>query len=223
VTVGAGQTAEEARREHIAEMILRLRQVGITDRRVVSAIEAAPRDLFVPNESRRDAYAERALPIDCGQTISAPVIVGMMTSALDVGERDRVLEIGTGTGYQTAILARLAKQVFTIDRFRTLVAAAESRFRTLRLTNITTLVGDGMKGWPEKGPYDRVIVTAAGETVPEALWKQVRLGGVLVMPVGPADGVQKLMRYERGEDGYTGKALGEVRFVPLIPGKAERL
>ncbi len=211
------------RREHIAGMILRLRRAGITDRRVVAAIEAAPRDLFVPAELRADAYADRALPIDCGQTISQPVIVGAMTAALDVGADDRVLEIGTGTGYQTAILARLARRVYTIERFRTLTAAAESRFRTLRLTNITTLVGDGIKGWPEQAPFDRIIVTASADAVPEALFKQVRLGGVLIMPVGPADGVQKLMRFERGEEGFTQRELAEVRFVPLIPGKAQRL
>ena len=190
---------------------------------MVSAIESVPRDLFVPPESHNDAYAERALPIDCGQTISAPVIVGMMTGALDVGDRDRVLEIGTGTGYQTAILARLARRVYTIDRFRTLVAAAESRFRTLRLSNITTLVGDGIKGWPEQAPFDRIIVTAAADEVPEALLKQLRLGGVLVIPVGPQDGVQKLLRIERTEGGPVERALADVRFVPLIPGKAERL
>ena len=216
-------TPDAERRTHVAEMILRLRRAGITDRRVVTAIESVPRDLFVPAEMRADAYAERALPIDCGQTISAPVIVGHMTAALDVGDDDRVLEIGTGTGYQTAILARLAKRVFTIERFRTLVAAAELRFRTLRLTNITTLIGDGIKGWPEQAPFDRIIVTASDETVPQALLRQVRLGGVLIMPVGPADGVQKLVRFERGEEGFDERVLAEVRFVPLIPGKAQRL
>ena len=216
-------TPDAERRTRIAEMILRLRRVGITDRRIVAAIESAPRDLFVPAELHAVAYADQALPIDCGQTISAPVVVGMMTAALDVGEDDRVLEIGTGTGYQTAILARLARRVYTIERFRTLTAAAESRFRTLRLTNISTLTGDGIKGWPEQAPFDRIIVTAADEAVPEALLRQVRLGGVLVMPLGPADGVQKLMRLERGEDGFTSRELADVRFVPLIPGKAQRL
>ena len=216
-----GSDAE--RRTHVAEMILRLRRAGITDRRVVTAIESVPRDLFVPAEMRADAYAERALPIDCGQTISAPVIVGQMTAALDVGDDHRVLEIGTGTGYQTAILARLAKRIYTIERFRTLTAAAESRFRTLRLTNITTLIGDGIKGWPEQAPFDRIIVTASDEAVPQALLRQVRLGGVLIMPVGPAEGVQKLTRFERGEEGFDERVLADVRFVPLIPGKAQRL
>ncbi len=211
------------RRIRIAELILRLRRAGVTDMRVVSAIESVPREIFVPADTQSEAYAERALPIDCGQTISAPVIVGMMTVALDVGDRDRVLEIGTGTGYQSAVLARLARRVYTMDRFRTLMAAAESRFKSLRLGNITTLVGDGMQGWPEQAPFDRIIVTAAGEEVPPALKKQVRVGGVIVIPVGPADGIQKLLRLERTEDGFTEKTLADVRFVPLIPGKAARL
>jgi len=219
----APDAQNDDKRIRIADLILRLRRVGITDQRVVSAIEAVPRETFVPAESHAEAYAERALPIDCGQTISAPVIVGMMTAALDIGDRDRVLEVGTGTGYQTAILAKLARRVYSIDRFRTLVTAAESRFKTLRLSNITTMVGDGMNGWPEQAPFDRIIVTAAGEAVPEALKKQVRVGGVIVMPVGPLDGVQKLLRLERTETGFDEKVLADVRFVPLIPGKAERL
>ncbi|MEX0698040.1 MAG: protein-L-isoaspartate(D-aspartate) O-methyltransferase [Dongiaceae bacterium] len=211
------------KRVRIADLILRLRRAGVTDQRVVSAIESIPREMFVPAESQAAAYAERALPIDCGQTISAPVIVGMMTQALDVHDRDRVLEIGTGSVYQTAVLAKLARRVYTIDRFRTLVAAAESRFRTLRLANVTTLVGDGMHGWPEQAPFDRIVVTAAGEDVPMALLKQVRVGGVIVAPVGPADGIQKLMRLERTEEGFDQRELADVRFVPLIPGKAARL
>jgi protein-L-isoaspartate(D-aspartate) O-methyltransferase len=213
----------EERRIEIADLILRLRRVGVTDQRIVSAMEASPRDLFVPADSRGQAYSERALPIDCGQTISAPVIVGMMTAALNPGDRDRILEIGTGTGYQTAILSGLARRVYTIDRFRTLVAAAESRFRTLRLPNITTLVGDGMKGWPEQAPFDGIIVTAAGETVPEALVRQLKVGGTLIIPVGPQDGVQKLLKIVRTDTGTEETFLADVRFVPLIPGKAAHL
>jgi len=213
----------EAHRVRIAELILRLRRAGITDQRVVAAIEWVPRALFVPPEGRGQAYVERALAIDCGQTISAPVIVGMMTNALDVAPRDRVLEIGTGSGYQAAVLSRLCRRVYTIERFRTLSEAAEQRFRTLRLDNVTTMVGDGMNGWPEQAPFDRIIVTAAGEAVPEALKEQVKVGGVIVMPVGPADGVQKLTRFERMADGFNEKVLADVRFVPLIPGKAARL
>ncbi len=219
----APTTADEARRVRIADLILRLRRVGVTDQRVVGAMEAVPREMFVPHEWRNDAYVERALPVECGQSISAPVIVGMMTAALGVQPKERVLEVGTGTGYQTAVLAKLAGQVFTVDRFRTLVAAAESRFKTLRLANVTSRVGDGMGGWPEHAPFDRILVTAAGEDVPVALTEQLRIGGVLIMPVGPADAVQKLMRLERTERGFIETPLADVRFVPLIPGTAERL
>jgi protein-L-isoaspartate(D-aspartate) O-methyltransferase len=214
---------EDQKRVEIAELVLRLRRSGITDRRVLGAIEAVPRDLFVPAGRQEESYSERALPIECGQTISAPVIVGLMTAALDVADRDRVLEIGTGSGYQTAVLSKLARRVYTIDRFRTLVMAAESRFETLRLSNVTTLVGDGMKGWPEQAPFDRIIVTAAGDEIPGALLKQVRVGGIIVAPVGPADGVQKLMKMTRTEEGFDETVLADVRFVPLIPGRAAHL
>ena len=217
------EQGEDERRIEIAELLLRLRRTGITDRRVLGAIEAVPRDLFVPAESQQESYSERALPIECGQTISAPVIVGLMTAALDVNDRDRVLEIGTGSGYQTAVLARLARRVYTIDRFRTLVMAAESRFQTLHLSTVTTLVGDGMKGWPEQAPFDKIVVTAAGDEVPEALLKQVRVGGIIVAPVGPADGVQKLVKMTRTEEAFDETVLADVRFVPLIPGKAAHL
>jgi protein-L-isoaspartate(D-aspartate) O-methyltransferase len=213
----------DEKRIRIADLILRLRRAGVTEQKVVAAIESIPREIFVPAESQAQAYAERALAIDCGQTISAPVIVGLMTQALDIGDRERVLEIGTGTGYQTAVLAKLSRRVYTMDRFRTLVTAAESRFKTLRLSNITAIVGDGTHGWPEQAPFDRIIVTAASETVPEALKKQVRVGGVIVMPVGPQDGVQKLMRLERTDTGFNERVLADVRFVPLIPGKAAHL
>ncbi len=222
-TMAADMDEEESRRVRLAELILRLRQAGIMEQRVLAAMEAVPRDLFVPYEGRREAYAERALPIDCGQTISAPVIVGMMTAALELTPRDRVLEIGTGSGYQTAVLARLCRRVHTIDRFRTLVAAAESRFLTLRLDNIATKVGDGTLGWPEAAPFDKIVVTAAAEAVPPALFEQVGPGGMLIAPVGPQDGIQKLRKFVRGEGGFTETDLADVRFVPLIPGTAARL
>lgn len=214
---------EEARRVRLAELILRLRRAGIMEQRVLAAMEAVPRDLFVPPEGQRDAYAERALPIDCGQSISAPVIVGLMTAALDLDPRDRVLEIGTGSGYQSAVLAMLCRRVYTIDRFRTLVAAAESRFKTLRLGNITTMVGDGIKGWPEAAPFDKLIVTGALESVPDALADQLAEGGIIVVPLGPSDGVQKLKRLAKIGGGFDERDLGDVRFVPLIPGTAARL
>jgi len=219
----ADMDEEEARRVRRAELILRLRQAGITEQPVLAAMESVPRDLFVEPDSRRDAYAERALPIDCGQTISAPVIVGMMTAALELTPRDRVLEIGTGSGYQTAVLAKLCRRVHTIDRFRTLVAAAEQRFKTLRVDNITTMVGDGTKGWPDAAPFDKIIVTAAGEELPQALLDQLGPGGILVAPVGPQDGVQKLRKYVRDGEKIVQRDLADVRFVPLIPGTAARL
>src|SRR6185295_1035355 len=126
---------------------------------------------------------------------------GMMTAAINPGDRDRVLEIGTGSGYQTAILSKLVRRVYTMDRFRTLVAAAESRFKTLRLNNVTTLVGDGTHGWPEQAPFDGIVVTAAAETLPETLVRQIRVGGTLVVPVGPHDGIQRLIKIVRTETG----------------------
>lgn len=213
----------EQRRVEIADLLLRLRRIGITDQRILRAIESVPRDIFVPAASKAGAYSERALPIECGQTISAPSIVGIMTAALEVTDRDRVLEIGTGSGYQAAILARLARRVYTIDRFRTLVAAAEQRFQTLGISNVTTRFRDGMTGWSEQAPFDKIIVTAASDSVPEVLLAQVRKGGIVVAPVGPAAGVQRLLKMTRTEDGFDETALADVRFVPLIPGKAAHL
>jgi protein-L-isoaspartate(D-aspartate) O-methyltransferase len=206
----------------IAAMILRLRRQGIADRRILAAIESVPRSLFVP-PGVGDPYGERPLPIDCGQTISAPGIVGRTIAALEVGEGDRVLEIGTGSGYQTAVLSRLARRVYTIDRFRTLVEAALSRFRTLKLTNVVTMVGDGMLGWPEEAPFDRIVVAAAAEEVPSALRNQLGIGGILIMPLGPPEGAQVLKKFVRTESGWEESDLAEVRFVPLIPGKAAKL
>ena len=220
---GAGPEATEADRVAVADFLLRLRQEGITDRRILSAIEAVPRGIFVPHEARDSAYLERALPIECGQTISAPGLVAQMTVALDCHPDHQVLEIGTGSGYQAAILSHLVRHVYTIDRFRTLVELAELRFKTLRIDNITAIVGDGTVGWPANATFDRIIITAATEEVPSALFEQLRTGGVLVAPVGPIEGIQALKRFEKTEEGITETKLSEVRFVPLIPGKAARL
>jgi protein-L-isoaspartate(D-aspartate) O-methyltransferase len=213
----------ERDRTAVADFLLRLRRRRITDPRILAAFEAVPRRLFVPHSARDNAYLDRALPIECGQSISAPELVATMTAALDVPADGQVLEIGTGSGYQAAVLSGLAQRVYTIDRFRTLVELAELRFRTLKLTNITTLVGDGTLGWPANALFDRIIVTAASENVPEALFRQLRPRGILVAPVGPVDGVQKLTRYARDIGGIHESVLADVRFVPLIPGKAERL
>ncbi|MCW5717164.1 MAG: protein-L-isoaspartate(D-aspartate) O-methyltransferase [Bauldia sp.] len=213
----------ERDRTAVADFLLRLRRKRITDPRILAAFEAVPRRLFVPHSARDNAYLERALPIECGQSISAPELVAMMTAALDVAADAQVLEIGTGSGYQAAVLSRLARRVYTIDRFRTLVEFAELRFRTLKLQNITTLVGDGTLGWPANAVFDRIVVTAATEKVPDALFRQLRPRGILVAPVGPVEGVQKLTRYAREDRGIHESVLADVRFVPLIPGKAERL
>lgn len=218
----ADPAQEERDREAVAGFLLRLRRRGITDKRLVSAFEAAPRQLFVPHEARAGAYAERALPIDCGQTISAPDLVAAMTAALDVGPDHLVLEVGTGSGYQAAVLSHLARHVYTIDRFRTLTEAAELRFRTLRIGNITAITGDGTLGWPANAAFDRIIVTAATEKLPPPLLDQLRPGGILIAPVGPPEGIQSLRRIVKEEGGLEESDLGDVRFVPLIPGKAAR-
>lgn len=215
--------ALERDRVAVADFLLRLRRRGITDRALISAMESVPRRLFVPFEARDTAYYERALPIECGQTISAPELVAEMTAALDVHPEHRVLEVGTGSGYQAAILSHLARHVYTIERFRTLVELAELRFRTLRLSNINVIVGDGCAGWPANATFDRVIITAATEEIPKALIDQLKPNGILVAPIGPAEGVQKLMRVVKTESGLEKTALGDVRFVPLIPGKAAHL
>lgn len=207
----------------VADFLLRLRRRGITDRAVLSAIEAVPRRLFVPHEARDTAYLERALPIECGQTVSAPELVASMTLALDVKPEHQVLEIGTGSGYQSAILSHLARKVYSIDRFRTLVETAELRFRSLRLKNVTAIVGDGTLGWPANATFDRIIVTAATDEVPPALFDQLREGGILVAPVGPPEGIQTLKQIRKNEDELAETDLGHVRFVPLIPGKAAAL
>ncbi len=219
----SGRGEAERDRIAVADFLLRLRRQGITDHRILSAFESVPRRLFVPHGARDSAYLERPLPIDCGQTISAPELVALMTVALEVEPTHLVMEVGTGSGYQAAILSRLAKHVYTIDRYRTLVEAAELRLKTLKIDTITTMVGDGTLGWPANATFDRIIVTAATATVPRALFDQLRPNGILLAPVGPVDGVQSLTRYRLGDKGLSESVLAKVRFVPLVPGKAERL
>lgn len=213
----------EADRIAVAGLLLRLRRFDLTDRRVMAAIEGAPRGLFVPPHARRDAYAERPLPIDCGQTMTSPEVVARVVNDLAVGPDDRVLEIGTGTGYQTAVLAGLAEKVFTVDRFRTLIEAADRRFTTLRIGNIASRADDGAIGWPDEAPFDRIVVNAAVERIPKALYDQLKVGGVMLIPIGEAGAVQRLVRVERDAKGWEERPLREVRFVPLIPGRAARL
>jgi protein-L-isoaspartate(D-aspartate) O-methyltransferase len=214
--------ADEDEQRHRAELVLRMRQSGINDPRVVRAMEMVPRRLFVPPHLADQAYADRALPVACGQTISQPYVVAYMTQHLQVGDRHKVLEIGTGTGYQTAILAGLARRVYSVDRYRTLTTAAEQRLASLRISNVTLMTADGMQGWPGQAPFDRILVTAAGAEVPPALVEQLGDGGILVAPVGAA-GDQKLVRLKKSAGAIDREDLLAVRFVPLVPGKASAL
>lgn len=208
----------------VIQLVMSLRGQGVTDRHVLAAIERTPRGLFVPERFSEHAYDDRALPIDCGQTISQPLVVGLMTQALKMDDRCKVLEIGTGSGYQAAVLARLARRVYTIERYRTLAREAEGRFGELRLTNITPRIGDGTKGWPEQAPFDRIIVTAGAPVRPEPLLDQLKPGGIAVVPVNNDNGTQTLIRYHRGEDGtFSEEGLMDVRFVPLVEGEAKAL
>src|SRR5688572_1450571 len=168
----------------MARLILALRSQGVTEPKVLSAIETTPRPLFTQELFKDRAFEDSALPIACGQTISQPFIVGLMTQALKIDRRDRVLEIGTGSGYQTAILSKLARLVYTVERYRTLMKEAEARFKHLELTNVITRFGDGGEGWPEQAPFDRIMVTAAAPGEPKALLSQLKSTGILVAPIG---------------------------------------
>ena len=207
----------------VARLVLALRTQGVTDPAVLAAMERTPRDLFTPELFKERSWEDSALPIACGQTISQPFIVGLMTQALTLEPRARVLEIGTGSGYQTAVLARLARLVYTVERYRTLLREAEARFAQLQLTNIITRFGDGSAGWPEQAPFDRILVTAAAQEEPKALLAQLKPSGVLVAPVGKGP-VQKLCRYAGdGKGGFSREVLCDVRFVPLLDGVAREL
>lgn len=201
-------------------LIMELRREGISDTQVLSAIERVPRDIFVPGPFQDQAYDNIALPIGQGQTISQPYIVAYMTQELDVGERMKVLEIGTGSGYQTAILAHLCRRVYTIERYRTLLRLAEAVFGDLRLHNITTRFGDGYKGWPEQAPFERIIVTAAAPEIPDALADQLDIGGKMIAPIGASVMGQEIVRLTRTEEGFRQESLLPVRFVPLVHGTA---
>lgn len=214
---GDGEQAERA------AFILRLRQRGIRDLAVLRAIELVPRPLFVDPMMRRHAYDDVALPIACGQTMSQPSLVAAMTEALGVTADQTVLEVGTGSGYQAAVLSHLAARVVTVDRYRSLVSEAQTRFEVLGLRNVTAYVGDGMNGMPARAPFDRILVTAAATDIPAALMDQLKLGGVIVAPLGAPEEVQTLVRIVKEQSGRTLTDLMKVRFVPLVPGAAATL
>ena len=204
-------------------LIMELRTQGITDTDVLSAIERVPRDYFVPDHSQDQAWENIPLPIGLGQTISQPFVVAFMTEALKLSDRDKVLEIGTGCGYQAAVLAQLTRRVYTIERHKNLLKEAEKRFEHLKIRNLTAIAADGMKGWPtingiDQAPFDKIIVTAAArDKPPQALFDQLRIGGLMIVPVGGV-GEQMLKLYKReSEDAYSVRDVLPVRFVPLLP------
>jgi len=204
--------------ERKMQFLYALRSCGVTDKRVLEAMEKIDRGPFVQGIFTDRAYEDMPLPIACGQTISQPSVVGLMTQALHVQPRDKVLEVGTGSGYQAAILSLLARRVYTVDRHRRLVAAAKAIFDKLDLTNITAFTADGSHGLPDQKPFDRIIVTAAAEDPPGPLLAQLRIGGIMVVPVGQSDAVQSLIKVTRTETGFDYDELRPVRFVPLIEG-----
>ena len=208
--------SQEARK---IRLLMHLRRSGIGDHRVLGALERVPRELFVPDSFLDQAYEDRALPIGHGQTISQPLVVAYMTQMLEVGDRHKVLEIGTGSGYQSCILAKLCRRLYTIERHKPLLDESLRRFESLRLHNITPRWGDGTRGWPEQAPFDRIIVTAAhaGAEPPPVLVEQLAVGGIMVLPMGEPWGDQRLVRVRRSEGGTEQEDLWPVRFVPLLP------
>jgi protein-L-isoaspartate(D-aspartate) O-methyltransferase len=204
-------------------LVMELRRAGIADTAVLSAIERIPREAFTPPSFRHQAYENMAIPIGQGQTLSQPQVVALMTQALRASRQTKVLEVGTGSGYQAAVLSRLCRRVYTIERFKELLKTAEQRFTELRLHNITTRHGDGWKGWPEQAPFDRIIVTAAAADIPGTLVDQLAEGGLMVLPVGRTSRDQALLRLTRTAEGLVEEHLTDVRFVPLVEGVPDDL
>jgi protein-L-isoaspartate(D-aspartate) O-methyltransferase len=219
------RTLDNSRDESVdrMEFLLSLRRRGISDQAVLRAIDAVPREKFVLAEFADAAYADQAMPIACGQTISQPYVVAYMTEQLEVKREHRVLEVGTGSGYQAAILSQLAGEVITVERYRTLAETARKALTGCGYDNVTVVVGDGLEGVPEHAPYDRIMVTAAAEAIPERLVEELAEGGVMVLPLGEHHGPQRIVKLTRGEGGVTQQDLIWVRFVPLLPGQAREL
>jgi protein-L-isoaspartate(D-aspartate) O-methyltransferase len=205
------------------EFLLTLRRRGIGDQAVLRAMDEIPREHFVTADFIDAAYADQALPIACGQTISQPFLVAYMTEQLEAHANHRVLEVGTGSGYQAAVLSRLVREVVTVERYRTLAEAARTRLEVLGCRNATVVVGDGLAGVPARAPYDRIIVTAAAEHIPEALVAELAEDGVMLLPLGPHGAAQRIVKLTKTRDGLVRQDLIWVRFVPLLPGQAREL
>ena len=205
------------------EFMLTLRRRGISDQAVLRAMDEVPREHFVAPDCVAAAYDDHALPIACGQTISQPYVVAYMTEQLEVRPEHRVLEIGTGSGYQAAVLSRLAREVVSIERYRTLADTARTRLQTLGIPNVEIVVGDGLRGCPDRAPFDRIIVTAAAEGIPEALIEQLTDDGTLLLPLGRHSGAQQIVKLRSTAAGLEREDLLPVRFVPLLPGQAREL
>jgi protein-L-isoaspartate(D-aspartate) O-methyltransferase len=205
------------------EFLLTLRRRGIGDQAVLRAMDEVPRGQFVEPEFVDRAYADQALPIACGQTISQPYVVAYMTEHLGLRPHHRVLEVGTGSGYQAAVLSRLAREVVSIERYRTLAEQARGRLASLGYENVEIVVGDGFAGVPGRAPYDRIVVTAAAEELPQALTDQLGDDGVMILPLGPHGGSQHIIKLTKSKTGITRENLIAVRFVPLLPGQAQEL
>ena len=204
--------------ERKMQFLFSLRSHGVTNKRVLTAMEKVDRGKYIRGTFEDRAYEDTPLPIACGQTISQPSIVALMTEALDVQPLHKVLEIGTGSGYQAAILSQLARRVYTVDRHRRLVKAARQIFEAENISNIIVFTADGSRGLPEQAPFDRIIVTAAAEDPPGPLLAQLKMGGIMVVPVGQSDTVQSLIKVHKTEDGLEYSELRPVRFVPLLEG-----
>ncbi|MBI1172634.1 protein-L-isoaspartate(D-aspartate) O-methyltransferase [bacterium] len=213
-----GPPQDDTGAERKMRFLFALRSHGVTDTRVLNAMERIDRGTFVRGVFSDRAYEDMPLPISCGQTISQPSVVALMTQALDVTSRDKVLEVGTGSGYQAAILSLLCRRVYTVDRHRRLVREAQEIFRNLGLVNITAFAADGSFGLLEQAPFDRILVTAAAEDPPGPLLAQLKIGGIMVLPVGQSDAVQSLIKVTRLQSGYDYEELRPVRFVPLVEG-----
>ena len=201
------------------EFIFALRSAGITDTRLLTVMETIPREQFISPNFKPHAYADVALPIGCGQTTTQPSVVGIMVQALDATPRCKVLEVGSGSGYQTAILSRLARRIYSLERFSELAFSTKKLIEQLNISNVTILFKDGSSGLSEQAPFDRIIVSAATDDIPKILLDQLKPNGILVAPVGKSDAVQKLIKVEKLEDRYNYIELKTVRFLPIIEGK----